>query len=123
VFEGEGKIRNFPGNYSEYREWLKEQEKEEQAIKQAAPAPVAEKKQEQQPASKRKPSYQEKKEFDELEQKIEKLNTRKAEVIEAMNAGTTTDHAQLTAWASELEQINSELEEKEMRWLELSEIM
>ena len=120
VFEGEGKIRNFPGNYTDYREWLKEQEKTEQETKQAAP--VIEKKQEK-PASKRKPSYQEKKEFEELEQQMEQLETRKAELIETMNAGTTTDHEQLTAWATELEQINEELEEKEMRWLELSAIM
>jgi ABC transport system ATP-binding/permease protein len=122
VFEGEGKIRNFPGNYSDYREWLKEQDKTVQETKQAAPAVVAEKK-EDKPSGKRKPTYQEKKEFEELEQQMAKLESRKTELIETMNAGTTTDHEQLNAWAQELEQINEQLEEKEMRWLELSEIM
>ncbi|MBD1398747.1 ABC-F family ATP-binding cassette domain-containing protein [Pontibacter sp. JH31] len=120
VFEGEGKIRNFPGNYTDYREWLKAEEKTEQETKQAAP--VMEKKQEK-PVSKRKPSYQEKKEFEELEQQMAQLETRKINLIETMNAGTTSDHEQLTAWATELKQINEQLEEKEMRWLELSEIM
>ncbi|EJF09808.1 ABC transporter [Pontibacter sp. BAB1700] len=121
VFEGEGKIRNFPGNYTDYREWLKEQEKTDQEPKQAAP--VIEKKQEQPMTGKRKPTYQEKKEFEELEKEMPKLEARKAEIIETMNAGTTTDHEQLNAWAKELEQLNEQLEEKEMRWLELSEIM
>ncbi|WP_018478374.1 ABC-F family ATP-binding cassette domain-containing protein [Pontibacter roseus] len=123
VFEGEGKIRNFPGNYTDYREWLKEQEKEEQLTKMAAPAPTPEKKQEQPTAGKRKPTYQEKKEYEQLEQQLQQLEARKTEITEAMNAGTTTDHAQLTAWAKELEQVNEELEEKEMRWLELAELM
>ncbi|MBF8963116.1 ABC-F family ATP-binding cassette domain-containing protein [Pontibacter sp. FD36] len=121
VFEGEGKIRNFPGNYTDYREWLKEQEKTEQEPKQVAP--VVEKKQEQPTTGKRKPTYQEKKEFEELEKEMPKLEARKAKIIETMNAGTTTDHEQLNAWAKELEQLNELLEEKEMRWLELSEIM
>ncbi|WP_299707119.1 ABC-F family ATP-binding cassette domain-containing protein [uncultured Pontibacter sp.] len=122
VFEGEGKIRNFPGNYTDYREWLKEQDKNAQETKQAAPAAIPEKKQEKS-EGKRKPTYQEKKEFEELEQQMGKLESRKTDLIEIMNAGTTTDHEQLNAWAMELEQINEQLEEKEMRWLELSEIM
>ncbi|GGG06721.1 ABC-F family ATP-binding cassette domain-containing protein [Pontibacter amylolyticus] len=120
VFEGEGKIRNFPGNYTDYREWLKEQEKVVQETKPAAPA--VEQKQEK-PEGKRKPTYQEKKEFEELEKEMPRLEERRTELIETMNAGTTTDHEQLNAWAKELEQLNEQLEEKEMRWLELSEIM
>ncbi|MCC9168721.1 ABC-F family ATP-binding cassette domain-containing protein [Pontibacter harenae] len=122
VFEGEGQIRNFPGNYTDYREWQKEQDKEEQQEKQnAAPAPAVEKKPE--PTSKRKLSYQEKREYEQLEGEIKQLESRKAELIEIMNAGTTTDHEQLTAWATELETINEQLEEKEFRWLELSELI
>jgi ATP-binding cassette subfamily F protein uup len=124
VFEGEGKIRNFPGNYTDYREWQKEQErqeKQEQETKKAA-APVPEKKQEQ-PNNKRKPTFAEQKEYEQLEKEIAKLEARKADLIATMNAGTTTDHGQLTAWATELEQINEQLEEKEFRWLELAEII
>lgn len=120
VFEGEGKIRNFPGNYTDYREWLKEQDKVVQETKPAAPA--VEQKQGKQ-EGRRKPTYQEKKEFEELEKEMPRLEERRTELIETMNAGTTTDHEQLNAWAKELEQLNEQLEEKEMRWLELSEIM
>ncbi len=121
VFEGEGKIRNYPGNYTDYREWLKEQEKQEVEVKKAAPQ-VAEKKPEQ-PNAKRKATYVEQKEYEQLEKEIAKLEQRKTELIETMNAGATTDHEQLTAWGTELKQINNDLEEKEFRWLELSEIM
>ncbi|GAB3526594.1 ABC-F family ATP-binding cassette domain-containing protein [Pontibacter brevis] len=123
VFEGEGKIRNFPGNYTDYREWQKEQEQEEAKKAAAAPVVAAPAKKAEQPNSKRKPSYAEQKEYEQLEKDIAKLESRKAELIETMNAGTTTDHEQLTAWATELENINEALEEKEFRWLELSELM
>ncbi|WP_276497531.1 ABC-F family ATP-binding cassette domain-containing protein [Pontibacter litorisediminis] len=126
VFEGEGKIRNFPGNYTDYREWQKEQEKQDKLLqdeaKAAAPAPVVEKKQEQ-PNGKRKATYNEKKEYERLEQEIEQLESRKAEIIETMNSGSVTGHEALHALASELESINEQLEEKEFRWLELAEIM
>ena len=120
VFEGEGKIRNFPGNYSEYRTWQKEQEQEEAA--RIAAAPVAEKKQEQ-PTDKRKASYAEKKEHEQLEKEIAQLETRKTALIETMNSGAITDHGELAATASELKSIDRQLEEKEFRWLELAELM
>ncbi len=122
IFEGEGKIRNYPGNYTDYREWQKEQEKLEQEVKQTpVPAPVS--KTTEQPVAKRKASYTEQKEFERLEQEIEELGNRKVEVIEIMNAGTTTDHAQISSLAKELNTIDEQLEEKEFRWLELSEMM
>jgi len=121
VFEGEGSIRNFAGNYTDYREWQKEQEKLEQEAKKNT-VPVAEKKVEQ-PNGKRKASFAEQKEYEQLEKEIAKLEKRKAELIDTMNAGTTTDHEQLTAWATELKKINEDLEEKEFRWLELAEII
>ncbi|WP_347156417.1 ABC-F family ATP-binding cassette domain-containing protein [Pontibacter chitinilyticus] len=122
VFEGEGRIRNFPGNYTDYREWQKEQEKQEQedARQLAEAAPVASK---TQSTDNRKATYAEKKEYEQLEKEIAQLESRKSTLTETMTAGTTTDHAQLTAWASELESINAELEEKEFRWLELSELI
>lgn len=122
VFEGEGRIRNFPGNYTDYREWQKEQEKLQQEEAKAAPAPVVEKKQEQ-PNAKRKATFNEKKEYERLEQEIEQMETRKSEIIETMNSNTLTDHEELTALAKELERINEQLEEKEFRWLELAELM
>ncbi len=122
VFEGEGKIRNFPGNYSEYREWQKEQEQEEAA--RLAAAPVIEKKPEQPVANnKRKATYAEKREYEELEQEIATLENRKTTLLEAINAGTTTDHAEVANWAAELKAIGKQLEEKELRWLELADIV
>ncbi|MCJ8164877.1 ABC-F family ATP-binding cassette domain-containing protein [Pontibacter sp. E15-1] len=122
VFEGEGKIRNYPGNYTDFREWQKEQEKQEVESKKSAPQ-VAEKKPEQPSDAKRKATYTEQKEYTQLEKDIARLEQRKTELIDTMNAGTTTDHEQLTAWAKELKGINTDLEEKEFRWLELAEIM
>ncbi|MFT2009532.1 ABC-F family ATP-binding cassette domain-containing protein [Pontibacter sp. 13R65] len=124
VFEGEGQIRNFPGNYTDYREWLKEQENQEPAPKVApVVAPVEVNKTQPAAPEKRKATYNEKKEYEKLEKEIAQLETRKIELIATMNAGTTTDHTQLTAWATDLESINEQLEEKEFRWLELSELM
>ncbi|GAB3830209.1 ABC-F family ATP-binding cassette domain-containing protein [Pontibacter rugosus] len=121
VFEGEGQIRNFAGNYSDYREWQKEQDKVQQEVKAAAPAPVAIKKEEQ-PNAKRKLSYNEKREYEQLETEI-KQETRKNEIVEIMSSNTLTDHEKLTALAKELQDINTQLEEKELRWLELAELM
>ncbi|GHA77778.1 ABC-F family ATP-binding cassette domain-containing protein [Pontibacter akesuensis] len=121
VFEGEGHIRNFAGNYSDYREWQKEQEKVQQEVKAAAPAPAARK--EEQPNAKRKLSYNEKREYEVLEQEIRKLEGRKSEIVETMSSNTLTDHEELTKLARELESINEQLEEKEFRWLELAELM
>ncbi|MFD2247014.1 ATP-binding cassette domain-containing protein [Pontibacter ruber] len=124
VFEGNGKIRNFPGNYTDYREWQQEQERSQVQEEKKVVAPVAEKKQEQPAvANKRKATYNEKKEYEQLEKDIAAMEVRKEEITGLMNAGTTTDHTQLTAWATELERINEQLEEKEFRWLELAEIM
>ncbi|GAB3204381.1 ATP-binding cassette subfamily F protein uup [Pontibacter aydingkolensis] len=122
VFEGDGKIRNFPGNYTDYREWLREQDKQEQDIKPAPAAPAPEKKTEQ-PTNKRKATFNEKKEYEKLEKEIEQMETRKNEIIETMNSGSTTDHETLQALATELKSINEQLEEKEFRWLELAELM
>ncbi|MHA6247267.1 ABC-F family ATP-binding cassette domain-containing protein [Pontibacter sp. CAU 1760] len=125
VFEGEGRIRNFAGNYTDYREWLKEQEKQEKLEQETkkAVAPVVEEKKQDKPVNKRKASYAEQKEYEQLEKDLANLEKRKTELTEIMSAGTTTDHEQLTAWATELKEINEGLEEKEFRWLELSEII
>ncbi len=123
VFEGNGKIRNFPGNYTDYREWLQEQERTQVQEEKKVAAPAVEKKQEQPVNNKRKATYNEKREYEQLEKDIATLEARKEEITNLMNSGTTTDHTQLTAWATELESLNEQLEEKEFRWLELAELM
>ncbi|WP_247237098.1 ABC-F family ATP-binding cassette domain-containing protein [Telluribacter sp. SYSU D00476] len=127
VFEGEGKIRDFPGNYSDFRIWQEEQEagqKREQQLAQsrqqaAAPSPEPVKAANTSSSSKRKLSYKEQRELEQLETDIAKLEERKGELIGKLNNGGS--HEELTEWARAIEQITEELSEKEMRWLELSE--
>jgi ATP-binding cassette subfamily F protein uup len=118
VFEGEGKIKDFPGNYSEFREWEKEEKssrKEEKPSKEIK----AEK-----PASdpgKPKATFKDKKEFEEINSKMGSLNTEKEKLFSLISAGTN-DHEALMEWSAELKKIDEDLEELELRWLELSEL-
>ncbi len=114
-FEGNGFIKDFPGNYTQYRLWKEEQEKLEE--KKSAPAETEKPKEIKE---KVRLSFKEKREFEELEKDIAGLEKRKETVIELMNAGDG-DFSRLQEWATELEKIKELLEEKEMRWLELSE--
>ncbi|EMR01459.1 ABC-F family ATP-binding cassette domain-containing protein [Cesiribacter andamanensis] len=119
---GQGGIRDFPGNYTD---WRLAQE-EEQTAASAAPAPKPAAKPIEAPVvakpviEKRKLSYKEQKEFEKLEKEIAQINKQKEVLIQKMNAGG--DHAELMAWGQELEVLNEQLDEKEMRWLELSEL-
>jgi ABC transport system ATP-binding/permease protein len=123
VFQGEGKIKDFPGNYTDYREWVAEEEKqqkEEAAAKQSTvPAAKAQPAATAQP-QKRKLSFKEKKEYEQLEEEIEQLETRKSELVTKMNSGAAS-HEELTQWAQEIEQIEAHLDVKSDRWLELGE--
>ncbi|TAJ09738.1 ABC transporter ATP-binding protein [Marinilabiliaceae bacterium JC017] len=116
VFEGEGQIKDFPGNYSDYLKYSKELAKEKTVKKE--PAPKKEK-----PVSERpkKLSYKEKRELEAIEKDIEKLEEQKATIEEALNSGTLQPD-ELVAKSQELGTIMSQLEEKENRWLELKEI-
>ncbi len=121
IFEGHGKVRNFNGNYTDYREWLKEQEKTgssqpEKAMKPAS-APTSEPSE-----KKRKASFKEKQEYEQLEKDIEKLELRK-EVLEAEMINGNLDHQKITEAGAELKRINNELDAKGERWLELGEII
>jgi ATP-binding cassette subfamily F protein uup len=118
VFEGDGNIRLFNGNYSDYRDWLDDQQAAPE-VKTAKPAASAE------PVSspaKKKLSYKEKQEFDALQQEIDALEKRKAELDGHLNAGSN-DHQQLIMWGEELQKTIDNLESKTLRWLELSEMM
>ncbi len=116
VFDGQGDIRDYNGNYTDWRleeVAAKEAPKPKVVEKPTAPAPKKEQ---------RKISYKEKLEFDTLEKEMAQLEAQKA-VLNEKIIGGSTNHEELTAWATELERINNDLEEKEMRWLELSEYM
>ena len=116
VFEGDGKVRDFPGNYTDLREQggLKTSKEKLQESKK----PV-EKLEESVSMDKKKLSYNEQREFEGLEGEMEKLELRKEEIGEKMN--TISDYEELQKLAQELEEVKGLLEEKEMRWLELSE--
>lgn len=119
VFEGEGKIKDFPGNYSEYREWEKDQKAIEKENKPEFE--VKSKESKSRPISENKASFKEKMEFEEINNKIGLLNLQKEEVLEKINKGTE-DHEELINWSTQIQEIDGKLEELELRWLELSEL-
>ena len=115
VMEGDGVIQDFPGNYTEYREFIKEQRKAEAAqTKPARPSAAATSK-----PRKEKMSFKELKEFERLTSEIEELNEEKKRLDDIFASGETIDD--VAEMARRYEEIKAELDEKEMRWLELSE--
>jgi ATP-binding cassette subfamily F protein uup len=124
VFEGGGKVSDFPGNYTELRDYQEEQE-EEKKLAQTIEKPVVEVKTVVVPTTtvttaKRKLSFKEQKELQDLEGELEKLESRKEELITLLNQGGS--HVEITNWSVEIEKITNTQAEKEMRWLELSEL-
>lgn len=118
VFNGDGNVKDFPGNYSQYREWKLAKEKEEKA--KAAPIVQTVQNDTRNQNRARKLSFKEKREFEQLEMDIEALNKEK-DAINAALCGGTTDVDEITKLSKRLPILNEELDEKEMRWLELSE--
>ena len=133
VFKGEGEIQDFPGTYTQYRDWSRLQEKDE-AEKVAATAKNAGNnntaandgagtaKRDANFENKRKMSYKEKREYEQLTQEIEKLTDEQKKLEEALCSGTLSVE-ELTEKSKRLPEIKDELDEKEMRWLELSEML
>jgi ATP-binding cassette subfamily F protein uup len=117
VFNGDGNIKDFPGSYTIWRnKQLEEEEKERKEKKpevKASSKPTKEKE--------RKLTFNEKKELEQLEKDIESLETEKATISEELNSGALTN-AELHDKSNRFGKITDLLEEKEMRWLELSEI-
>ncbi|HTF19206.1 MAG TPA: ABC-F family ATP-binding cassette domain-containing protein [Chryseolinea sp.] len=118
VFEGDGKIRLFNGNYTDYRDWLSDQE-EIAVAKPKVIEPTPDVVPAKASSEKRKLSYKEKLELDRLQSEIDALESSKTSISQNMN--TAADHIQLTAWAQELERISALIDEKMARWLVLSE--
>ena len=121
VFEGDGRIRLFNGNYSDYRSWLEENEVSDKTKEIATPTPT---KVAESPLSdvKRKPSFKEKQEYENLQNEIDALDKQK-EILTASISSGSTDHTQLQKWAVEIQNITDAIEEKTARWLELAEIV
>ena len=121
VFEGNGVIRLFNGNYSDYREWVEEQEAlgaAPEPKKAAAPEPVKA----PDAKEKKKVSFKEKQEYEKLQAEIDKLEEEKNELSGKLNSGAA-DHKQLQEWSARIQVITKSVDEKTLRWLELAELM
>lgn len=118
VFKGEGKIQDFPGNYTQYRDWNKLQTKDESEDKKRLAEPV---KRDTNHENRRKMSYKEKREYEQLTAEIENLESELKKLEEDLCGGTLSVE-ELTEKSKRLPEIKELLDEKEMRWLELSEI-
>lgn len=130
VFKGEGEIQDFPGNYTQYREWSRMQAKDE--AEQAKPAKSGNATAESDGAgtakrdanfeNKRKMSYKEKREYEQLTQEIDALTEEQKKLEEELCSGNLSVE-ELTEKSKRLPEIKDELDEKEMRWLELTEML
>lgn len=114
VFEGNGRIKDFPGNYTDYRNSLQQTPPSETKASEPKKDKLKE------PKERKKLSFKEQREFEQLEAKISGLEKEKAQLIEQMNV--ETDHQKLMDISSRIEAITQDLDEKEFRWLELSEL-
>ena len=120
VFQGNGVVRDFPGNYTQYREWSALPEnKPETAAAQNKPATDANAGRNQQREKKRL-SFKEKREFEQLDADIQRLETEKQQIVDALSGGEVSAD-RITELSKRLPQLEEELDEKSMRWLELSE--
>lgn len=123
AFQGNARIKDFPGNYTQYREWKEVQDLLEKEKEQAA-KPKEEKVQQQvQPKNdeKKKLSFKEKREFEELDALIPQLEEEKANLENELSSGTLSTE-ELLQKSNRISQLIEEIEEKTMRWLELSEL-
>ena len=120
VFKGQGEIKDFPGNYTQYREWASLEENKTSSSSSSSSTSTAGK-----PSyrhdDRRRLSYKEKREMEQLEKDIAALEDEKKKIEEAL-CGGTTEVEEITAMSKRLPQLNEELDEKSMRWLELSEV-
>lgn len=122
VFHGDGKIQDFPGNYTQYRIWEKLQPKPENDKKLAANnEPVQKGGRRDGGENKRRMTYKERQEFAQLEKDIEALTKEKNDIETALSSGTLSVE-KITEMSKRLPVLTDELDEKELRWLELSEI-
>ena len=130
VFHGEGRIQDFPGNYTQYRDYAKAKEQAERQDKEQSrkasdsknkPAAPHSSSTTDERRSSRKMSYKEKREYEQLEKDIEALEAEQKAIEEALCSGNLSIE-ELTEKSKRLPQLKDELDDKSMRWLELSEL-
>lgn len=131
VFHGNGEVQDFPGNYTQYREYQKLLPKDSSSSKSVARAEQTYPKQASQKQSggrrdggenKRRMSFKEKREFEQLDKDIERLTKEKSDIESALSSGSASVE-EITEMSKRLPVVNEELDEKELRWLELSELL
>jgi len=124
VFRGNANLKDFPGNYTQYRDWKEVQdqlEKEAEAARQPKQTSAPEKNNRPQPEQKKKLTFKERKEFEALEVEIPQLEAEKAELETVMSSGTLSND-ELMVKSERIAKVMEEIDEKTMRWLELSEL-
>jgi ATP-binding cassette subfamily F protein uup len=120
IFEGQGKIKDFYGNYTDYRKTKDELEKQEKGIKSAQKKIEVKEKQSNKPTVKTKLSFKEKREYEQLEKEIEELETEKSTLEKEINSGET-DYEKLQQMGNRIAELIDIIDERGMRWLELDE--
>ncbi len=123
VFEGNGKIKDYHSNYTQYRlEKLREQKEQKKSAAGAKENKAVQKNSPTLP-SKRKATYKEQKEYEALTAEIESLTNEKAELEQKLSDGSLTDATEITRASTRIGELMTLLDEKELRWLELDELM
>ena len=121
VFNGEGVVKDFPGNYTQYRQWESMQPKPVPDVRKEAPVKESEKSRRDRSSQPRRMTFAERKEFERLEQAIMQLEEEKQLVEQALCSGTL-GVAELTEKSIRLPQLERELDEKTLRWMELADL-
>lgn len=123
VFEGNGKIKDYHSNYTQYRlEKLREQKEQKKSAASTKENKAVQKNSPTLP-SKRKATYKEQKEYEALTAEIESLTNEKAELEQKLSDGSLTDATEITRASTRIGELMTLLDEKELRWLELDELM
>ena len=121
VFRGQGDIKDFPGNYTQYREWAALEENKPSNTSNTSQSSATSTKASYRHDDRRRLSYKEKREMEQLEKDIAALEEEQKQIEDALCGGTTSVD-EITAMSKRLPVLKDELDEKSMRWLELSEI-
>lgn len=122
VFHGDGQVQDFPGNYTQYREWKRERDEQQKATKgETDKSRQNAYREENQSNRKRRLTFKEKQEYQTLETEIDRLETEKASLEEALSSGLLSSD-EIVEKSKRLNTVNSDLDAKSDRWLELSEI-
>ena len=121
VFNGQGDIRDFPGNYTQYRAWRDARDRSRREEQKQAQKPTKETERRRPEDQKRRLSYKERRELETLEQEIERMEQEKKQLEQELCSGTLTV-VELTEKSKRLPVLSQEIEEKTMRWMELSEV-